>query len=178
MSDTCPVCGKGEYVDEHTWCHVSHFACVQQANKTMRVAVEAHGRLEAENERLTWDRNKYQKLYEVWASANAARADKNFQRAEQAEAHAADCKRLVTAAENDIDRLRLRCRELEAELNAQWEAGKRLAVELKQAALAALKIALRLAAGELSTYGDHTTQHPQEVYDDLVKAALAEEGGK
>jgi len=28
MSDTCPVCGKGEYVDEHTWCHVSHLACV------------------------------------------------------------------------------------------------------------------------------------------------------
>ena len=92
MSDTCPVCGKGEYVDEHTWCHVSHFACVQQANKTMRVAVEAHGRLEAENERLTWDRNKYQKLYEVWASANAARADKNFQRAEQAEAELAALK--------------------------------------------------------------------------------------
>ena len=45
-------------------------------------------------------------------------------------------------------------------------------------ALAALKTALRLAAGELSTYGDHTTQHPQEVYDDLVKAARAEEGGE
>ena len=97
------------------------------SNNNWKVRAE---QAEAENERLTWDRNKYQ-LYEVWASANAARADKNFLRAEQAEAE-----------------------------------------------LAALKTALRLAAGELSTYGDHTTQHPQEVYDDLVKAARAEEGGE
>jgi len=39
-------------------------------------------------------------------------------RADKAEAHAADCKRLVTSCENDIDELRLRCRELEAELAA------------------------------------------------------------
>jgi len=31
------------------------------------------------------------------------------------EAHTADCKRLVTACEDDIDMLRLRCREREAE---------------------------------------------------------------
>jgi len=36
-------------------------------------------------------------------------------RAEKAEAHAADCKRLVTSCEDDIDMLRLRCREREAE---------------------------------------------------------------
>jgi len=54
--------------------------------------------LEAENERLTWDRNKYQKLYEVWASANAARADKNFQRAEQAEAELAARDEALTIA--------------------------------------------------------------------------------
>jgi hypothetical protein len=28
MNSTCPVCGKGEYVDQHTWCRVSHLACV------------------------------------------------------------------------------------------------------------------------------------------------------
>jgi len=58
MSDTCPVCGKGDseqffagYEDEEeVWGgrYVSHLACVAQANETMRVAVEAHGRLEAE----------------------------------------------------------------------------------------------------------------------------------
>jgi hypothetical protein len=38
-------------------------------------------------------------------------------RCEQAESHAADCKRLVTACENDIDAERMKRREAEAELD-------------------------------------------------------------
>ena len=50
---TCPVCRKGETegADRDGWPNtVSHLACVQQSDKTMRVAVEANGRLKAENE--------------------------------------------------------------------------------------------------------------------------------
>ena len=31
-----------------------------------------------------------------------------------------------------------------------------------------LQCCLRVAAGELSTYGNHTTKHPQEVYEYLL----------
>jgi chromosome segregation ATPase len=41
-------------------------------------------------------------------------------RAEQAESHAADCKRLVTACENDLDAERMKRRELETE-TARYE---------------------------------------------------------
>lgn len=34
-----------------------------------------------------------------------------------------------------------------------------------------LKKALRLAAGELSTYGDNQSKHPEEVYDKLLADA-------
>ena len=52
----CPVCGQGTTTwfgpDDDNVRLVSHLACAQQAGKTMRVAVEVNGRLEAENERL------------------------------------------------------------------------------------------------------------------------------
>ncbi len=39
-----------------------------------------------------------------------------------------------------------------------------------------LKKALRLAAGELSTYGSHTTEHPEAVYNSLLEAAKEQAG--
>jgi hypothetical protein len=35
---------------------------------------------------------------------------------------------------------------------------------------------LRSAAGELSTYGAHATEHPEVVYNDLITAADAAGG--
>jgi len=37
-----------------------------------------------------------------------------------------------------------------------------------------LEKVLRVAAGELSMYGSHTTQHPQEVYDELLSSVQQE----
>jgi hypothetical protein len=41
---------------------------------------------------------------------------------------------------------------------------------------ALVKKALRLAAGELSTYGDYTTKPPYEVYDNLLASAAIDAG--
>ena len=83
MSNTCPVCGKGEgelFVAgdlEVGSRYVSHLACVAQANEVMRVAVEAHGRLEAEND----DLSRYRHLYEAESRVRKA-MDKRAERAE------------------------------------------------------------------------------------------------
>lgn len=49
--------------------------------------------------------------------------------------------------------------------------------EQAEATIERLKTALRLAAGELSTYGNHTTQHPQDVYDELLASRPAPRKG-
>lgn len=36
-----------------------------------------------------------------------------------------------------------------------------------------LQKALRLACGELSTYGPHTNTHPQQLYDDIMNEAIS-----
>jgi len=65
-------------------------------------------------------------------------------RADKAEAHAADCKRLVTACENDLDAERMKRREVEAELksakhlNAKWMDERTTALMDKEKAEAAL----------------------------------------
>ena len=67
-----------------------------------------------------------------------------LRRAEKAEAHAADCKRLVTACENDLDAERMKRREAEAELksakhlNAKWMDERTTALMDKEKAEAAL----------------------------------------
>jgi len=89
--------------------------------------------LEAENAqlRLHWQRE----------ARNASRTDAAL---EQAEAHAADCKRLVTACENDLDAERMKRREVEAELksakhlNAKWMDERTTALMDKEKAEAAL----------------------------------------
>jgi len=48
-------------------------------------------------------------------------ARRALRRAEKAEAHAADCKRLVTACENDIDAERMKRREAEACVERLWQ---------------------------------------------------------
>jgi len=66
------------------------------------------------------------------------------QRADKAEAHAADCKRLVTACEEDIDAERMKRREVEAELksakhlNAKWMDERTTALMDKEKAEAIL----------------------------------------
>jgi len=66
------------------------------------------------------------------------------QRADKAEAHASDCKRLVTACENDLDAERMKRREVEAELksakhlNAKWMDERTTALMDKEKAEAAL----------------------------------------
>ena len=89
--------------------------------------------LEAENAqlRLHWQRE----------ARNASRTDAAL---EQAEAHAADCKRLVTACENDLDAERMKRREVEAELksakhlNAKWMDERTTALMDKEKAEAVL----------------------------------------
>jgi len=122
-------------------------------------------------------------------------------RAEKAEAHAADCKRLVTACENDIDAERMKRREVEAELksakhlNAKWmderttalmdkeqaEAlaqsrwdelqGARAALMQAEAEVAERDRMLRIAYGEASEYVGFMS--PDEWFDFL--RARAEE---
>ena len=59
------------------------------------------------------------------------------QRADKAEAHAADCKRLVTACENDLDAERMKRREVEAAL-ATRTANRDELVEMVRSLKAAL----------------------------------------
>ena len=72
-------------------------------------------------------------------------------RAEQAESHAADCKRLVTACENDLDAERMKRRELETETARYehlYEAERRVRIamdkraEQAEAEVAELKVCI------------------------------------
>ena len=77
-------------VEHYDGCWQYHFDC----------AIERIAELEAEAERLT-----------TWAERSEQLAVDEGSKRAKAEAHAADCKRLVTAAEDDIDALRLLNRE-------------------------------------------------------------------
>ena len=89
----CPVCGKGEYVlhapelnaEPMVNHHVSHLVCVAQADKTMRVAVEANGRLEAENGRLAALVEQDRAEYMGHTRAHLATCSEWRERTEQAE---------------------------------------------------------------------------------------------
>ena len=118
----------------------------------------------------------------------------SVERAEQAEAHAADCKRLVTACENDLDAERMKRREVEAKLAKLTQRNDELRSTLKaylatikrleakvadreaskaeaEAALAERDRMLRIAYGEASEYVGFMS--PDEWFDFL--RARAEE---
>ena len=92
---TCPVCGKGELEPQEGFTyprHVSHLACVEQADKTMRVAVEAHGRLEAENRLLNEAReNANAATFRAEAKLAALKAQLDALTTHLIEEHNCDC---------------------------------------------------------------------------------------
>jgi len=126
--------------------------------------------LEAENAqlRLHWQRE----------ARNASRTDAAL---EQAEAHAADCKRLVTACENDLDAERMKRREAEALVNANTDHMTEVGVELcreRDARIAELEALLDIAADTIAVNSPSDGIPTREsVIDDLRRvAARAEEG--
>ena len=145
--------------------------------------------LEAENER--W-KDWHSRFTDDYRELRLLRADK-------AEAHAADCKRLVTACENDLDAERMKRREVEAALQAAdgriWKAEAALAKltqrndELRstlKAYLATIKrLEAKVADREASkaeaeaNYSDVVAGHENELALRLeAEATLAEEKNK
>jgi len=95
-------------------------------------------------------------------------------RADKAEAHAADCKRLVTACEDDIDMLRLRCREREAERDrARYGLDRQTkrADEAEAALAAANKV-----IDAMETFIDSCTYHMRDGNTVSYTGPRAEEG--
>ena len=70
-------------------------------------------------------------------------------------------------AEKEIERLRAERAAWQSLDGVNWhERAKQAEKEVKQ-----LREAMRMAAGELSTHDPHTMKRPQDVYDELLKAA-------
>ena len=114
--------------------------------------------LEAEAERLT-----------TWAERSEQLAVDEGSKRAKAEAHAADCKRLVTACENDIDAERMKRREVEA---ARDEFQQRLLDELAKNALTPTgRDRLEQAEAALAT---ESLKWQDESLKNLIRAGEAE----
>jgi len=161
MSDTCPVCGKGEFRQGGFFSPVSHLACVAQANEVMRVAVEANGRLEAENERLTH-------LYGAESRVRKA-MDK---RAEKAEAELKQTKAFLRITATELKQAEADHREAEEENNSlRTRAFK---AEAENAGLRSHQACTKRAEQAEAELAKRTTERDYAVGQlDIVRAELS-----